>query len=76
MNKNIFSIKKKYTVLGFKGNNLILRRKLLDMGITKGITFEIVKVSPFGDRFIISLRGYKLCINKKDLNFINLSLKE
>lgn len=70
--ENIFTIGKKYTVLGFKNGNLTLRRKFIDMGITKGIIFEINKISPFGDRFIILLRGYKLCINKKDLEFINL----
>ncbi|MBP5301390.1 MAG: ferrous iron transport protein A [Bacilli bacterium] len=69
-----FSINDKYVVLGFKNGNLQLRRKLLDMGLVKGTIFQIKKAAPFGNCFVIFLRNYYLCIDKANLDFVNLSL--
>ena len=74
--ENNFAIGNKYSVLGFKNSNLLLKKKLLDMGLIRGTIFEIVKVSPFGDRIAIFLRGYQLCINKENLNLMELFLIE
>ncbi len=43
-----------------------LRRRLMDMGITKGVILEVKKVAPLGDPIEISLRGYSLSIRKSD----------
>lgn len=43
-----------------------LRRRLMDMGITKGVQVVIKKVAPLGDPIEISLRGYELSIRKAD----------
>ena len=43
-----------------------LKRRIMDMGITKGTTIFVRKVAPFGDPLEISLRGYELSIRKAD----------
>ena len=54
-------------VLFIDNKNKIFKRKLLDMGITTGVKIMIKKIAPFGDPVCLYLRGYELCIRKKDL---------
>lgn len=63
-------------VLNFHNDNVALRRRLLDMGITKGITIEIKKVAPLGDPVDIRLRGYELCIRRSDMKAIDIKVIE
>lgn len=48
----------------------ILRRRIMDMGITKGVLIKVIKIAPLGDPVAISLRGYTLSIRKADLEMI------
>ncbi|MBN9503133.1 MAG: hypothetical protein BGO01_11665 [Armatimonadetes bacterium 55-13] len=41
-------------------------RRLKEMGMTVGTTLNVVKVAPFGDPVEIDLRGYRLCLRKKE----------
>lgn len=41
-------------------------RRLQEMGLTEGTTFKVVKVAPFGDPVEIDLRGYRLCLRKRE----------
>lgn len=50
-----------------------LKRRMLDMGITKGVEVKIKKVAPFGDPIDIELRGYELCLRKNDLNSVEVN---
>lgn len=59
-------------VLDFHNDNAALRRRLLDMGITKGVIIEIKKIAPLGDPVDIRLRGYELCIRKADMEGIDI----
>ncbi|NLL95119.1 MAG: ferrous iron transport protein A [Thermoplasmatales archaeon] len=43
-----------------------LRRRILDMGITKGSDIKVENVAPLGDPIEIIVRGYKLSIRKGD----------
>lgn len=43
-----------------------VRRRLLDMGITPGVTVEIIGKAPMGDPIEIMVRGYKLTLRKKE----------
>lgn len=54
--------------------NPILKRRLLEMGITRGTEVEIKKVSPLGDPVDILIRGYELCLRKKDLKMIGVEV--
>ena len=47
-----------------------LRRRIMDMGITKGVEVHVRKVAPLGDPFEINVRGYELSIRKADAELI------
>ena len=52
--------------------DLALKRRMIDMGITKEVEIKIKKIAPFGDPVDIELRGYELCLRKKDLSLIEV----
>ena len=66
----------KAIVLNFHNDNKALRRRLLDMGITRGVLVEVKKIAPLGDPIDISLRGYELCIRKEDMRSIDVKVVE
>ena len=43
-----------------------VRRRIMDMGITKGVEITVRKVAPLGDPIEITVRGYELSIRKAD----------
>lgn len=43
-----------------------LKRRILDMGLTKGSEVFVRKLAPLGDPMEITVRGYDLCIRKED----------
>ena len=49
-----------------------VKRRIMDMGITKGVEIEIKKIAPLGDPIDIMLRGYELCIRKSDMKSIDV----
>ncbi|WP_130849437.1 FeoA family protein [Intestinimonas timonensis] len=49
-----------------------LRRRIMDMGITKGTTVYVRKVAPLGDPVEITVRGYELSIRKGDAECIEV----
>ncbi len=49
-----------------------LRRRIMDMGITRGTLITIRKVAPLGDPLEITLRGYELSIRKADAELIEV----
>lgn len=61
-------------VLALHSDNKALRRRLLDMGITKGVEVTIKKIAPLGDPIDIELRGYELCIRKSDTQNIDIEV--
>ena len=49
-----------------------IKRRIMDMGITKGVTIYVRKVAPLGDPFEITVRGYELSLRKADAEMILL----
>lgn len=47
-----------------------LKRRIMDMGITKGVEVTVKKVAPLGDPIEISVRGYSLSLRKVDAESI------
>ena len=43
-----------------------VKRRIMDMGITKGVTVFVRKVAPLGDPMEITVRGYELSLRKAD----------
>ncbi len=48
----------------------MVKRRIMDMGITKGSNIIIKKVAPLGDPIEITVRGYELSIRKADAEMI------
>lgn len=49
-----------------------VKRRLMDMGITKGTEVFIRKVAPLGDPIEVTLRGYELSLRKADAEMIEV----
>ncbi|MBP5159059.1 MAG: ferrous iron transport protein A [Lachnospiraceae bacterium] len=43
-----------------------VKRRIMDMGITKGVEIKVRKVAPLGDPIEITVRGYELSLRKED----------
>lgn len=50
-----------------------LKRRIMDMGITKGVEVYVRKVAPLGDPIECTVRGYELTIRKNDAELIELA---
>ena len=48
------------------------RRRIMDMGITKGAQIRVDKVAPLGDPVDLTVRGYHLSLRKEDLDKIEV----
>lgn len=49
-----------------------VRRRIMDMGITKGVEVHIRKVAPLGDPVEVNVRGYELSLRKADAEMIEV----
>ncbi|MCI8669875.1 MAG: ferrous iron transport protein A [Lachnospiraceae bacterium] len=49
-----------------------VKRRIMDMGITKGVTVFVRKVAPLGDPVEITVRGYELSLRKADAEMIEV----
>lgn len=49
-----------------------LRRRIMDMGITKGVEIYVRKVAPLGDPIELNVRGYELTLRKEDADLIEV----
>ncbi len=50
-----------------------IKRRIMDMGITKGTVILIRKVAPLGDPIEVNIRGYELSIRKADAQIIEVN---
>ena len=49
-----------------------VRRRIMDMGLTKGVDVTVRKVAPLGDPIQLNVRGYELSIRKADAEMIEI----
>ena len=49
-----------------------IKRRIMDMGITKGTEVYIRKVAPLGDPMEVTVRGYELSVRKADAQMIDV----
>ena len=49
-----------------------IRRRIMDMGITKGVEIYIRKAAPLGDPLELTVRGYELSLRKADAEMIEV----
>ena len=64
-------IGKKAKVVKLHGEGA-LKRRIMDMGITKGVEITVRKVAPLGDPLEITVRGYELSLRKADAEMIEI----
>ena len=60
------------TVVRLHGEGPV-KRRIMDMGITKGVELFVRKVAPLGDPIELNVRGYELSIRKMDAEMIEVS---
>ncbi|AGI47294.1 Fe2+ transport system protein A [Thermoplasmatales archaeon BRNA1] len=60
------------TVVNVEGEGH-LRKRILDLGITRGVDIKMVRIAPLGDPIEIELRGYRLTIRKTEADIVELS---
>lgn len=49
-----------------------VKRRIMDMGITRGIEIHIRKVAPLGDPVEVTVRGYELSLRKADADMVEV----
>ena len=49
-----------------------VKRRIMDMGITKGVSIYVRKVAPLGDPVEVTVRGYELSLRKADAEMIEV----
>ena len=49
-----------------------VKRRIMDMGITKGVEIKVIKYAPFGDPIELRVRGYELSLRKSDAAMIEV----
>ena len=59
------------TVKKLNGEGAI-RRRIMDMGITKGTSVTVKKVAPLGDPMEVTVRGYELTLRKADAEMVEV----
>ena len=62
---------KTVTVIKLTGEGAI-KRRIMDMGITKGVTITVRKLAPLGDPIEVTVRGYELSIRKDDAAMVEV----
>ena len=59
------------TVLKLNGEGAV-KRRIMDMGITKGTEIFVRKVAPLGDPVEVTVRGYELSVRKADAQMVEV----
>ncbi len=54
-------------------DNGAVKRRIMDMGITKGVEVTVTKVAPLGDPIELKVRGYELTLRKADADLIEVA---
>ena len=73
MNLKHAEVGKYYSIVKILGKGPV-KRRIMDMGITKNVEIYIRKVAPLGDPVQINLRGYELSLRKDDAENILIQL--
>ena len=53
-----------------------VKRRIMDMGLTKGVEVYVRKVAPLGDPVEVTVRGYELSLRKADAEMVEVEIEE
>lgn len=65
------AVGKTITVRKLHGEGAV-KRRIMDMGITKGVEIHVRKVAPLGDPVEVTVRGYELSLRKEDAQMVEV----
>ncbi|MDE6961758.1 MAG: ferrous iron transport protein A [Lachnospiraceae bacterium] len=65
------AVGKTITVRRLHGEGAV-KRRIMDMGITKGVEIHVRKVAPLGDPVEVTVRGYELSLRKEDAQMVEV----
>ena len=65
------AVGKTITVRRLHGEGAV-KRRIMDMGITKGVEIHVRKVDPLGDHVELTVRGYELSLRKEDAQMVEV----
>ena len=68
--KNV-KVGRRVRVVKVRGEGAV-KRRIMDMGITKGVVIKVIKVAPLGDPIELTVRGYELTLRKADAALIEV----
>ena len=71
MTLNEAAVGSKVTVVKLTGEGAV-KRRIMDMGITKGVEIAVRKLAPLGDPIEITVRGYELSLRQADAKMIEV----
>ena len=71
MTLNELEVGKTAKVVRLNGEGAV-KRRIMDMGITKGVAIKVQKVAPLGDPMEVTVRGYQLSIRKADAEMVEV----
>ncbi|QQO08867.1 FeoA family protein [Breznakiella homolactica] len=60
------------TVVKLHGSGAV-KRRIMDMGVTKGTEIFVRKVAPLGDPVEVNIRGYELSLRKEDAEMVEIA---
>lgn len=72
---NNVRIGKTVTIKKINGSGAV-KRRIMDMGLTKGTDVYVRKVAPLGDPIELTVRGYELSVRKADAALIDVEIEE
>lgn len=72
MKKTLADIKKNETVIVTGIADSALRRRIIDLGITPGVTLSVEKRVIFGGPLVLKVRGYSLAVRRDDARLIEV----
>jgi ferrous iron transport protein A len=63
-------------VVNLSASTFEIRQRLLEMGLTKGTTIEVIRLAPLGDPIEIEIRGYRLSLRRKEAEAVLIRSRE
>ena len=70
---NTFNVNEKGKIVKIFGSNQV-KKRLFDLGFTKGCVIQLIKLAPFGDPMELNLRNYELAIRKNEAKNILMEI--
>lgn len=61
-------------VTGYRAGQEALLQRILEMGVNRGVTVELVRLAPLGDPLEITLRGYRLSVRREEAGLIEVEV--